>query len=319
MTKNNHKLNENCRSVIRACLNIVEENGDTYVAIHKDDDIECVVLVSIIRTYPILSEAGAHRRSDVVRHVEKERRFCLVCALGHLIGDVQTLLLHLLPLLLADVARHIENVRHPAAPVAFFLDKARLMPACIVCLILNLDRVRLAHAARHRGQVEKVRHRVFVVRRDQRIAELIQLFLRVTAVARGAVDGMLAVGDLLIEIFDQINAANGKVAAADRGDDLVLQQEFISGVFRLLQGTMEALVRLMLFIRVDENAVEGDRRTVRAAREASRRAEPVVGIILGTHAVLHIVGFPARVVVHRVAVLAQRLIPVRRVQPVRPA
>ena len=55
MTKNNHKLNENCRSVIRACLNIVEENGDTYVAIHKDDDIECVVLVSIIRTYPILA------------------------------------------------------------------------------------------------------------------------------------------------------------------------------------------------------------------------------------------------------------------------
>ena len=61
MTKNNHKLNENCRSVIRACLNIVEENGDTYVAIHKDDDIECVVLVSIIRTYPILSVVVADR------------------------------------------------------------------------------------------------------------------------------------------------------------------------------------------------------------------------------------------------------------------
>lgn len=61
MTKNNHKLNENCRSVIRACLNIVEENGDTYVAIHKDDDIECVVLVSIIRTYPILSVVVADK------------------------------------------------------------------------------------------------------------------------------------------------------------------------------------------------------------------------------------------------------------------
>lgn len=61
MTKNKHKLNENCRSVIRACLNIVEENGDTYIAIHKDDDIECVVLVSIIRTYPILSVVVADK------------------------------------------------------------------------------------------------------------------------------------------------------------------------------------------------------------------------------------------------------------------
>jgi len=46
---------ETCRAVIRACLNIVEERGDTYVAIHKDDDVECVVLVSMIRSYPILS------------------------------------------------------------------------------------------------------------------------------------------------------------------------------------------------------------------------------------------------------------------------
>ena len=46
---------ENCRAVVRACLNIVEEKGDTYVAIHKDDDVECVVLVSMIRSYPILS------------------------------------------------------------------------------------------------------------------------------------------------------------------------------------------------------------------------------------------------------------------------
>ena len=44
------KTTESCRAVIRACLNIVEENGDTYVAIHKDDDVECVVLVSLLRT-----------------------------------------------------------------------------------------------------------------------------------------------------------------------------------------------------------------------------------------------------------------------------
>ena len=48
-------LDAHCREVIRSCLNIVEQHGDTYVAIHKDDDIECVVLVSMIRSYPIMS------------------------------------------------------------------------------------------------------------------------------------------------------------------------------------------------------------------------------------------------------------------------
>ena len=46
---------EHCREVIRACINIVEDRGDTYIAIHKDEDIECVILVSMIRTQPILS------------------------------------------------------------------------------------------------------------------------------------------------------------------------------------------------------------------------------------------------------------------------
>ena len=35
-----------CREVIRACLNIVEERGDTYVAIHKDEDTECLILAA---------------------------------------------------------------------------------------------------------------------------------------------------------------------------------------------------------------------------------------------------------------------------------
>ena len=48
-------IDEHCREVIRSCLNIVEQHGDTYVAIHKDDAIECIVLVSMIRSYPILS------------------------------------------------------------------------------------------------------------------------------------------------------------------------------------------------------------------------------------------------------------------------
>ena len=45
-------IDEHCREVIRSCLNIVEQHGDTYVAIHKDDDIECIVLVSMIPSYP---------------------------------------------------------------------------------------------------------------------------------------------------------------------------------------------------------------------------------------------------------------------------
>lgn len=55
MTKPNAHIRQHCREVIKACLNIVEERGDTYVAIHKDEETECVVLVSMIRTYPIMS------------------------------------------------------------------------------------------------------------------------------------------------------------------------------------------------------------------------------------------------------------------------
>ena len=55
MTMPNARIKQHCRDVIRACLNIVEEQGDTYVAIHKDDETECVVLVSMIRSYPVMS------------------------------------------------------------------------------------------------------------------------------------------------------------------------------------------------------------------------------------------------------------------------
>lgn len=41
--------------MIRQCLNIAEERGDHYVAIHKDDETECVVLVTMLRTRPVLS------------------------------------------------------------------------------------------------------------------------------------------------------------------------------------------------------------------------------------------------------------------------
>ena len=61
MMSDNALLRQHCRDVIRACLNIVEEQGDTFVAIHKDEETECVVLVSMIRTYPIMSNIVADK------------------------------------------------------------------------------------------------------------------------------------------------------------------------------------------------------------------------------------------------------------------
>ena len=55
MQGSNNRNLQHCREVIRSCLNTVEERGDTYVAIHKDEDTECVIIVSMIRTQPILS------------------------------------------------------------------------------------------------------------------------------------------------------------------------------------------------------------------------------------------------------------------------
>ena len=70
-------IDEHCREVIRSCLNIVEQHGDTYVAIHKDDDIECIVLVSMIRSYPILHTGGCHARAQGGRQDPLQRRLCV--------------------------------------------------------------------------------------------------------------------------------------------------------------------------------------------------------------------------------------------------
>ena len=51
---NDPKIQEHCRDVIQSCLNVVDKQGDTYVAIHKESDAECVVLVSLQRTRPLL-------------------------------------------------------------------------------------------------------------------------------------------------------------------------------------------------------------------------------------------------------------------------
>ncbi len=61
MKSSRHAIESHCREVIRACLNIVESKGNTYVAIHKDDDIECVVLVTMFRTYPIITVTVADK------------------------------------------------------------------------------------------------------------------------------------------------------------------------------------------------------------------------------------------------------------------
>lgn len=41
--------------LVRDCLNVVENRGNTYVAIHKDDECECVILVSLIHDQSLLS------------------------------------------------------------------------------------------------------------------------------------------------------------------------------------------------------------------------------------------------------------------------
>ena len=53
---NDPKIQEHCRNVIQSYLNVVDKQGDTYVAIHKESDAECVVLVSLQRTRPLLRQ-----------------------------------------------------------------------------------------------------------------------------------------------------------------------------------------------------------------------------------------------------------------------
>ena len=48
-------IEKHCREVIRQFLNIVEEKGDHYIAIHRDDETECVVLVTMLHTQPVMS------------------------------------------------------------------------------------------------------------------------------------------------------------------------------------------------------------------------------------------------------------------------
>ncbi len=63
------RLDDHSRKVIHECLNIIESYGDTSVAIHRDDDTECVILVTVMRSVPLLSviyadELAFRDRSD---------------------------------------------------------------------------------------------------------------------------------------------------------------------------------------------------------------------------------------------------------------
>ena len=48
-------LNSHCREIVFECLNIVEMYGDTFVAVHRDDETECVILVTVLKSIPLMS------------------------------------------------------------------------------------------------------------------------------------------------------------------------------------------------------------------------------------------------------------------------
>ena len=79
------QLNAHGRDVIRSCLNIVEQHGDTYVAIHRDDDTECIILVSLLRSYPLLSIIVADRLLLAERNDPQ-----ILCALNSMNADSVT-------------------------------------------------------------------------------------------------------------------------------------------------------------------------------------------------------------------------------------
>ncbi len=59
--KNKEAVERHCREVIHECMNIVECRGDAYVAIHKDAAVECVVLVAMLHTNPVMTVIAADK------------------------------------------------------------------------------------------------------------------------------------------------------------------------------------------------------------------------------------------------------------------
>lgn len=54
-------VEQHCRDVVQECVNIVDSKGNAYVAINKDDAVECVVLVALLRTSPIMTIIAADK------------------------------------------------------------------------------------------------------------------------------------------------------------------------------------------------------------------------------------------------------------------
>ncbi len=49
------RLNAHSRRIIFDCLNVVEVYGDTYIAVHRDEEIECLIIVTVMKSVPLLS------------------------------------------------------------------------------------------------------------------------------------------------------------------------------------------------------------------------------------------------------------------------
>lgn len=49
------RLESHYRELIYECLNVAEQYGDTYVALHCDEDTDCVIFVTELRSLPLLS------------------------------------------------------------------------------------------------------------------------------------------------------------------------------------------------------------------------------------------------------------------------
>mgnify|MGYP001031343100 CR=1 FL=1 len=58
-------IDEHCREVIRSCLNIVEQHGDTYVAIHKDDDILSIIVADKL----LLADINAEQMHSIANEL----------------------------------------------------------------------------------------------------------------------------------------------------------------------------------------------------------------------------------------------------------
>lgn len=256
--------------------------------------------------------------ADIMGHVQQKGGFGLVGIFRHLIGDLQPLLLDLPQFLLAYYPGDMQDVRHPALRAALALDETGLVPVAVHRVVFHFDNIRIRQPIRHGRQVEKMPHRLLILRGDQLSANVVYLLLGMLPVAHQAVHGMVVARNLLVGIPHQVNAVDGEEAPAHRQNNFVLQQQIISGRLRLLQGPAEALTALVPFIRVDKNAVKSNGGPIWPSGKPPGSPEPVIAVVLRLHPVFHVIGLPAGKVQYRATVFLHDKGLIRRVQPDRP-